>query len=345
MIGRVPRCFLMVGIVTAASACDNVAWGGFHMHLQAPSQDTAVAPAPGEESPLDPDAEVALPPTLPLGPLLYAGARVGDSAWLVPVAEVGSGGLHPLPATVSGGDLTERVLSTRLRPGQELTLFSEGSRVGTLVVGEGGPAPDHCAPRPRARGHLELVPGASEATRFLAVEKSLGRTVPVEPFRPLRDRYEQRVGSLDLATTAVPRMGAPWPPSLLEIRSHLKILALEGAPGPAVLATFLYEDRMQVAPAPANAYALMVLGEPIPSPSDEAAFELVYAWYRPVGEEGKGAPRYAGHMDWDGDGEDEILLEVLGGESRWFAALDRTPQGWALSFQDPCGAPPGGGGE
>ena len=35
----------------------------------------------------------------------------------------------------------------------------------------------------------------------------------------------------------------------------------------------------------------------------------------------------------------EILLEVLGEESWWFAALDRGPDGWVLDFQDSCGAP------
>ena len=29
---------------------------------------------------------------------------------------------------------------------------------------------------------------------------------------------------------------------------------------------------------------------------------MTFAWYRPVDTEGKGAPRYFGHLDWDGDG-------------------------------------------
>ena len=38
--------------------------------------------------------------------------------------------------------------------------------------------------------------------------------------------------------------------------------------------------------------------------------------------------------DIDGDGLDEILLEVMGSESRWFAAIDRGPDGWQTAYQD-----------
>jgi hypothetical protein len=43
-------------------------------------------------------------------------------------------------------------------------------------------------------------------------------------------------------------------------------------------------------------------------------------------------------MDWDGDGEEEILLEVFGADARWWAALDRENGAWSIAFQDPCGA-------
>ena len=84
MIGRVPRCLLVVGIVTAASACDNVSWGGFDLSLQGPSADTLTPPSPGEEEPSPEGVDTPLPPTVALAPLLYAGAREGDSAWVVP---------------------------------------------------------------------------------------------------------------------------------------------------------------------------------------------------------------------------------------------------------------------
>jgi len=342
MIGRVPQLILVVGIVTAASACDNVSWGGFDLRLQGPSTDTAEAPSEAQEGGQPGAVQEAPPPTLALAPLLYAGSRQGDSAWVVPVGELRDGALQPLPQGPDGEEITERILASRLRPGQELTLFSEGARVGTLVVGEGAPAQGYCSSRPRAMGHLELIPGAAAAQDFLALEKAFGRSRPVKPFRPLRDQYDQRVASLSLATTAVPRVGAPWPPSLLDIRQDLRVFQLQAGEDPAVMATFLYQDRMSVGPAPGASYSLLVLGEPTPS-SGDAEFDLAYAWFRPVGAEGKGAPRFFSHMDWDGDGEAEILLEVLGAETRWWAALDRDGGRWTLAFQDPCGVPRGGG--
>ena len=343
MIGRVLRYFLVAGILTAASACDNVSWGGFDMYLRGPGEDTLAATGEGRGTSEDQAAqEDDPPPTLPLGPLLYAGVRQGDSAWVVPVAELQDGTLRPFPQGAEGDALAERILATRLRPREELTLFSEGVRVGTLVVGEGGAAQGFCSSRPRAMGHLELAPGAGEAQRFLALEKAVGRTRPLAPFRPLRDQYDQRVGSLSLATAAVPLVGAPWPPSFLEIRQDLKVMELGGGVGPAIMATFLHQDQLRIAPAPDGAYSLMVLGEPTRE-SGGADFDLAYAWFRPVGVDGKGAPRWFSHLDWDGDGEVEILLEVLGADSRWWAALDRSDGSWTLAYQDPCGAPRGAG--
>ena len=342
MIGRVPRCFLVVGIVTAASACDNVSWGGFELSLQGPSTDTTSTPTSSESQPSSESPETPPPATLAMGPLLYAGARDGDSAWVVPVAELRDGGLRALPQGTEGQDFVREIFSTRFRRGQELTLFSEGSRVGTLVLSGNGGASDFCGPAPRARGNLEMIPGAAQANRFIALEKAMGRQIPVEPFRPLRDQYDQRVGSLNLATAAVPQVGAPWPPSLLEIRADLKVFRPRAGDPPVVMATFVYQDQLRLGPAPANAYSLLVLGEPVGAAA-EPTYELSYVWYRPVGTEGKGSPRYFSHADWDQDGEAEVLLEVLGERERWWAALDRRGGGWEMAFQDPCGTPGGGG--
>jgi hypothetical protein len=236
----------------------------------------------------------------------------------------------------------DQIRQNRLRPGETLNLFHQGVRIGSLVLDETDEAlSDYCQPRPGGSGQLLLSPDAMEARQFLALEDGRGGPESIQPFRELSSVYDQRVASLNLGSEAIPLTGAPWPPSLLDIRQDLQILPLEGTDAPAVMATFLHQDQLQVGPAPDQAYALMVLGEPRGS-----LFDLVFAWYRPVATEGKGAPRYFSRVDWDGDGEEEILLEVMGADSRWFAALDRGPEEWRVSYQDPCGAPEaqGGGG-
>ncbi len=336
MIGRIPRWLSVVGIVMAASACDNVSWGGFDLRLQGPANDTIGAP--GDTVRMEPSGDESAS----LGPLLYAGLREGNTASLVPVAEITAGGLQPLYSGQESDASRREILADRLRRIGELVLFHQGARVGNVVVESVDTVTGtYCAPHLRASGHLLVLPEASGAERFLALEPGPGNARPFGAFEDLSSVYDQRVASLNLGAEAVPLVGAEWPPSLLDIRQDLQILDLPGGEAPAVMATFVYRDRLRVGPAPGQAYSLMILGEP-----RGPRFDLTYTWYRPVATEGKGAPRYFSRMDWDGDGQDEILLEVLGAENRWFAALDRTPDGWETSYQDPCGTPgaQGGGG-
>ncbi len=336
MIRRVPRWLLVVGIVSAASACDNVSFEGFHLSLEGPAQDSALAV---QDTTLQPPPQ---DPAATLGPLLYAGKRAGNRAWVFPVAEITGEGLQPLPEGARGEELTTQILQGRLRIGGELALFHQNRRVGTLVVDQTEVvSEEYCQPRPRGSGLLLLLPEANDAQNFLALEPARAGGIPFGVSEDLSSTYDQRVASLNLGREAVPLTGAPWPPSLLDIRQDLQILDLPGMEGPAVMATFVHLDQIQVGPAPEDAYSLLVLGEPRGS-----QFDLTYAWYRPVGTQGKGVPRYFSRLDWDRDGDDEILLEVLGSQSRWFVGLDRGSEGWETIYQDPCGTPDalGGGG-
>lgn len=333
MIGRVPHRLLLVGIVMAASACDNVSWGGMELGLRSPEGDTVATPPDSIQ------AEEAGPPAPDLGPLLYAGVREGNRGRVFPVAEITQAGLQPLSTGPSRGELNEWILATRLGPGRPLALFHQGVRIGSMEVETGDVGSDpFCGPRAQATGHLQLTPEGAEVQRFLAMDAERARGISFEPFETLSSVYEQRVASLNLGAEAIPLVGATWPPSLLEIRQDLRVFALPGGEAPAVLATFVFRDQLRVGPAPDNAYALMVMGEPRGS-----TFDLAFTWYRNVGAQGKGAPRYFSRLDWDRDGDQEILLEVLGEETRWFAAINRGPDGWVLTYEDPCGIPGDGG--
>jgi hypothetical protein len=144
----------------------------------------------------------------------------------------------------------------------------------------------------------------------------------------------QRNAAQNLAGEALNQLRAQWPQGLQNIRQDLQVFQLPEGQAPSVIASFLFQDQMAIGPAPLGSYSLLILGEPRGN-----RFERTYTWYRRVSEEGKGAPRLFSRMDWDQDGEDELLLEVFGEESRWWAAVDRIDGWWTLSFQDPCGAP------
>ena len=327
MIGRIPHWLLLAGIVTAGIGCDNVSWGGMSLSLEGPPTDTLPPPGtPGSES----DADLQ---RIEYGPLLFAGIRQGDSAIVVPVAELVDGVLRPFPQGEPANRLAGQILEERLSPGQELTLYDLGARIGTLTVSSPlGTTTEYCPSRAEALGRIELIPSASNAQRFLALEKSQAPPQRSGLFRPMAPERAQRNAASGLAGEALNQLRAPWPASLQDIQQDLQVVQLSQDEAPSVVATFIFRDQLTVGPAPDDAYALMVLGEP-----RGPRFDRTFTWYRRVEEDGKGAPRVFSWMDWDGDGEEEILLEVLGAEARWWAALDREDAGWIVSFQDSCG--------
>ncbi len=321
-------------IICALSACDNVEFGGFQLDLVPPPEtaaDTASASA-GETVAAEPEI------VLPDGPILYMGSRSGGRVSVRPVAEITDAGLRPLDPERTPG-FGEAFARRDLAPGTPLTLFAEGVRAGTLRIDavETSLTDGFCRATPVASGGAELVQGAWSATRFLAieqgaVEQGMVDAVGFQPYQAVEDTYEQRVSGLDLAQSALMQTGARWPPSVLETRADMQAIPLDGDPTGAFAATFMFEDRLAIGePESPAAYSMMILG--IGGPE---RYSLDYIWYRRASEGGKAAARFYEQFDWDGDGQSEILLEVLGADSRWVAALDRGNDGWTSVFETDC---------
>jgi len=327
------RRFAVLVILIGLQACDNVGWGGAYVRLEAPPD-----PALLRDSLAAPDS-VAAPvdsgPALPEGPVLFAGYRSGRSATLVPVAEVRGGMLVPLPDEAAAPGFREAFRDRLLGAGTRFTLFAQGVRVGTLVAERAGEDASYCPSRPAVEGALELVPGAEDAERFLALSEDRAAGIPYAAYRTLSHSRDQRVASLNVMSRLIPRLGAQWPPSVLGIRRDIRVLALDEDGEPAIVASFVYRDDLTVGEAPSSAYSVFFLATPGPS-----GYEAAYVAYRPVGRDGKGAARYFEHFDWDRDGHPEMLLEVAGARHRWFRAIEQTPEGrWVDLYQDPCGIP------
>lgn len=324
----VRRWLTLAVIVTAPSGCDNVAWGGVDWRLAAPPPREAAAPSAAGEGE---DADIPLP-ELPAGPVLLAGTRQGSTATLTVVAEIGTEGLVALPTEAEAPGFLGHFSRTRLAPGTEFILFSEGVRVGRLVASGTGTTDGFCQPRPTVTGTVEMVPAAANATRLMGLPAGAASNRPYQTHRSWTHDYDQRLASLALASQAIPAVGAPWPPSLLEARADLQAFSLPEA-GRGIASTFLFADRIAVAPPGTGAYSLFVLGT-----EGDDGYARAFTWYRRADEDGKGVPRYFDHLDWDADGVSEVLLDVFGAEGRWFAGLDRQGDGWLRDFQDPCGA-------
>jgi hypothetical protein len=317
-------------ILTGAPGCDNVAWGGAEWQLERPPT------APVDS--LSPEALAAAeePAPRPYGPLLLAGSLDEARATLAVVGEVQGEGLLAIPGSAEEVERVESVTAE----GSQWILFADGVRVGTLTVDEVGTSSVYCPARRTVTGIVEIVPTASATERLLALPASVAGGRAYDPFRPMADAYDQRVASISWASQAIPRYQASWPADgLVEAREDIRVFQPAGAPGPAVAATFMYRDRLAVGRPQSGAYALFLLG----AARGTEYFED-FTWYRPADAEGKGAPRYFDHLDWDGDGDDEILLEVLGAERRWFASLGRREGQWTRTFQDVCGTASAAGG-
>lgn len=315
-------------ILTVATGCDNVGWGGVRVDWVPPPDAPSVAQADSLA------ADTAAAPEPP-GPLLLAGVRDGSRATLVAVGEVHGGTLEP-----PGSHEPAEAVQAHTAPGTEWVLFAEGVRVGSMVADQAGMAGDFCPPRPTVSGVVEVVPTASSADRFIALPAEVASTRDYGDFEHLSDVYDQRVASLNLATAAIRNVQATYPPNgLVRARQDIEIFRTTGSAGPSIAATFMYRDTLAVAPPGQGAYALFVLGHQVGGDYRES-----FVWYRAVDTEGKGAPQYFGHLDWDGDGHDEILLDVYGANRRWFAGLAQDGGQWTRTFQDTCGSPSSTGG-
>jgi hypothetical protein len=321
------RWLALAVILTAPSGCDNVKWGGVDIHFEPPPPVAGVATAAVEEGASDAPA----PPVIN-GPILLAGTREGDVATLTVVGIVQGDSVAVVPSDQEGPGFRD-MLVQQLSPGAEIVLFAQGARVGRLMVAKTGLDETICIPRPMVTGVVELTPAAAQAQRFIGLFDTAATRRPHADFEVIEHDYGQRLLTVNTASETLRQVGAPLPPVLADARADLQAFRLPDRSGPSVAATFLHQDRLSTAaPLGDAAYALFVLGTR-EGPVDRSSF----VWFRRAREEGKGAPRYIGHLDWNGDGVSEILLEVFGAERRWFAGLARRGESWVRTFQDPCG--------
>jgi hypothetical protein len=258
-------------------------------------------------------------------PLLLAGEREDAQATLVVVGELRDGALVPATATSTAEGAAT---------GSEWILFADGVRVGRMTADRTGIAEGFCTSTTTVTGTVELVPGASGVERLLALPVSEAGAAPFGTFRPLAHEYAQRLATLTFAQEAIPRIGAQWPEGgVLPTRQDIQAFQPLGTTSPTVAATFLYRDQLTVSPPGAGAYALFIVA----SPSGQE-YRETFEWYQAADSAGKQAPRYFGHLDWNGDGQGDVVLDVFGSSARWHAALEQRAGSWVRTFESSCGA-------
>ena len=324
------RSLPLLGIVIVATGCDNVEWGGVQLGLRVPS-DSRVS---------DPSAEVVevvedpVPDNSRMGPVLYLGHRAGGEAILVAVAEIRPDGLSPLAGDGSI-EASRSFAVEHLTPGVEFTLFTDGTRVGRLTAERFSVDERYCRARPQIRGPIELTPAAATVQTFLALPTREGSAFEYGAYSPVVHTRDLRVTSLTTMQQVIPSVGALWPVSVLGIRQDVQMFRARPGGAPTVVATFVYADDLAVGPAALGAYSVFLASD-----DDGTGYRSTYVDYRLFSRDGKGAARYFDHLDVDGDGSDEVVLEVMGEESMWLAMLGRQGGSWVEEYRDPCGLPP-----
>ncbi len=319
---------LMIGALTG---CDNVEWGGSSFEWRPPPPKEVEEPEATEV------VEEALPP-LPESPVLFLAHRAANDSWFVtPIGEIGANALSPLSTDDELPGFTARYVEERLVEGREFTLFEGKTRLGRFIAAsETRPDSTHCLARPSVSGIVEVLPDAANRDLFLALPSDEAGFLTREPLRSLQPDRGQSIASWRMVEEVLNQRRYRWPPDIADARAALAAVPNSGD-GPAViLSTYMYRDGIRVGPAPGPAYSLFIIGE-----NPGSGYRPTFHLYRKVEDGGKGAPRLLTRGDWDGDGHEELLLEVFGTNSRWLAALDKdTDAGtWQVAYQDACGQP------
>ena len=309
-------------IVIGTTGCDNVEWGGGSVTLQPP-------PNSGEED-QEAVSDAPAPPSLPSGEFLFIVSPSGDRGTATALAFVDEGGAATVPPV--DNPRLGPLLSNRLAGIGELTLFANGTRAGTALVsgmveGEGA-----CVGLPALDVGLELRARADEWPTLLAMPRSANQRWEHGDLAPPAQVRDVRAATLSMAGNMINEEGAVWPPSVIRIRRDIQLLS--GPEGLGVAASFIYRDLLDLSPAAAGSYSIFVMGEERPD-----SVHQTYGDFHRSGTEGKQAPRYLASLDWDRDGEDEVVLEIYTEGQRNYRLLEREGAVYADALDVVCESP------
>jgi hypothetical protein len=273
------------------------------------------------------------PVALPTGPILYHVRLDAADGQLTPIAEIIADSLNAFDPGSNPASFADAFITERLRQGAEFVLFHNGGRVGTFVVQsaafDSGTA---CRALPSARGVLELGPMGAGVREFLAMERAQAPQDMGRASRPDVTRNMQVVGPI-LAERLMRRRGASLPGDWQRAFADAAPFPLERG-GSGYGATFLVGDTLGPG-LDDQGYSLFFIAEP-----EGTSYDTAYVSYRPYPEQGKQAPRVVEFLDWDRDGQVELMLRLYGTSDSWLEALDRDARGrWRRTFQDRCTLP------
>lgn len=303
-------------ILTAASACDNVGWGGADIEIVPPPPHVSAAP-------VHPDSAGAAELGLPTGPVLFHLQQTAGGTRLVPVAELSGDSLRTLrrPAGVDEEAFAARFRETVLPAGSQFDVFRRGANVGTFLVQSPGP-PTPCG-IPTAIGRATVVAAAVDAPQYLAFRRGLSPEIRGD-FNPPQMTGSIRTYASIVAERLVLQAGLPRPRSWQGAQRDLEPVEIAQGGNPEMVATYLVGDSLAVGPAASEGYSIFYIADY----ETRRGYEPVYAEWRDYRRTGKAAPVLIDYLDWDEDGEDELLIRIFGTNQAWYEVIGNEGGEW-----------------
>ncbi|MGQ0561711.1 MAG: hypothetical protein ACT443_07555 [Gemmatimonadota bacterium] len=313
-------------MLTLISACDNVHWGG---------SDLAVVPPPPKASGLPASAE-DLAEELPAGPILFYVVPRDGRGIMVPVGEIAGDSMLPLRARKDPALYAGRFIAAHMRRGAEFALYRNGARVGTFVVQSASPPdPNTCPALPHAQGTLELSSGAQDIPEFLAIAKPHAPEIRRQLEFPTEPTRNMQVIAPILAERMIRARDAELPGNWQRAMAQLKPIPIANARDPGFATTFVVGDELRTG-GDNQGYSVFFIGVP----GAQFGYDTTFVKFTKFETDGKAAPRVVDILDWNRDGQVDLLLQVYGISDTWFEAVGKNQRNeWQTTFRDRCERP------
>jgi hypothetical protein len=226
---------------------------------------------------------------------------------IVPLGVVEAGRVRPITLTRRGWQQFERVYTS---PGATLELFQDGRRTGTVRVVESmsqrGDSALYTLPGcrvalPIARVSLQGEAGGRQAVEALASNGTFGRTRDVERMAP----EEVRKIGREIALLAGARYGIS-PRSLDSLDSRVVAVPTGTSKRPTIVIAYTNSAKRTVDTTLMRGPRQLLLFADV----GEFGYHPTYRFYQTTTGFSPEFRRYIDHLDLDGDGADEVIVEA-----------------------------------
>jgi hypothetical protein len=194
------------------------------------------------------------------------------------------------------------------------------------------PAANACPALPRAHGTLELTSGAEQIPEFLAIAKTHAPAIRRQLDFPLEPTRSMQVIAPILAERMIRARHAELPGNWQRALAQLKPFPIANSRDPGFAASFLAGDELATGGDNVG-YSVFFIAVP----GAQFGYDTTYVRFTDYPTDGKQAPRTVDILDWNSDGQADLLLQVYGLTDTWFEAVQRNERGnWKRAFQDRC---------